>query len=472
MASNTSGTRRSYSASFKLKVISLAEEKGKHFAARSFNVHRRRVQEWCQDKARLEAVPKGEKRKSGAGRPLKYPDIEASLLKWFDERREGGVRVTGKSLRHEALRLHRENGNQSFKASNGWYQRFKKRHIVFRRTTHISQHPVHITDNRIDKFLIFVTRMRKFREYSDSEILNMDETPVWFEMPGKSSLSYAGETEVRVASTGHEKEKITVTLAAYGDGTKLAPLVHLPGVRPPKKDEIPAGIQIIMCGSGNKSWANEDSIIFWLKQLYGVNNQRRRLLVWDAFRAHITQRVKDLVKVKHNSDMAVIPGGCTCKLQPADVSWNRPFKAKLAELYDEWIFNGPIERTRAGNRKAPPKALLLKWIKDAWAAITPDVIRKSFKKCGITVALDGTEDHLFQQDSDSDDDDQSFEGFSDDDVAIAEQASFFSVIFMKTIFNITWLFVLLSYKHKCPRSHRQLQSMMRGHQPGHEFNVL
>jgi hypothetical protein len=41
------------------------------------------------------------------------------------------------------------------------------------------------------------------------EIGNMDETPVWFEMPGKSTLSECGEKEIRVTSTGHEKEKLT-----------------------------------------------------------------------------------------------------------------------------------------------------------------------------------------------------------------------------------------------------------------------
>jgi len=198
-------------------------------------------------------------------------------------------------------------------------------------------------------------------------MLNMDESPVWFEMPGKSTLSKAGEKEVRVSSTGHDKEKLTVTLGAYADGTKLAPLVYLPGVRPPKKKEIPASVQIIMCGSGKTSWANEDSIMSWLGKLYEVNNRRRRLLVWDAFRAHITPKVKDAVKTKHNADMTVIPGRCTSKLQPADVSWNRPFKAKLAELFDEWIFSGPIDRTRLGNRRPPPKTLLLQWIKQVWA---------------------------------------------------------------------------------------------------------
>jgi hypothetical protein len=84
---------------------------------------------------------------------------------------------------------------------------------------------------------------------------------------------------------GHEKERLTVTLAVYADGTKLPPLVHLPGVRPLPKNEVPNGVVVFMCGSGKKSWANEESINFWLKRIWGLNNQKRRFLVWDAFRA-------------------------------------------------------------------------------------------------------------------------------------------------------------------------------------------
>ena len=83
--------------------------------------------------------------------------------------------------------------------------------------------------------------MRKLRGYEDRDILNMDETPVWMEMPGKSTLNFRGEHEVSVSSTGHEKQRLTVTLGAYADGTKLSPLVLLPGLRPPPKEDIPAG---------------------------------------------------------------------------------------------------------------------------------------------------------------------------------------------------------------------------------------
>ena len=418
---STSESRRSYSVNFKLKAIELAEEKGKHFAAKALNVDRKRIRDWCQNKMKIKDQPKSKKRALGGGRKCKFPGLEESLLQWFSERRSAGVRVTGKALKREALRLHRLNGNQSFKASHGWFRRFQKRHsISFRRSTHVAQHARDITDSRVDKFLNFVIRMRRLRNYQNCEIANMDETPVWLEMPGKSTFASKGESEVRVTSTGHEKQKLTVTLGAYADGTKMSPLVHLPGVRPLAKHDIPSGIIVYMCGAGQKSWADETSIKFWLQKLWGMNNRRRRLLVWDAFRGHITSSVKEVVKSLYNTDMCVIPGGCTSKLQPADVSWNRPFKAKLSELYDEWLFSGVIEKTPKGNRRPPPKALLLRWIKAAWDGISPEVIRRSFKKCGITCELDGTEDHMFGQESDDDGNQDDFEGFSADDLEVSE----------------------------------------------------
>jgi hypothetical protein len=428
MTSARKETHSAYTSSFKLKVISVAETRGKHFASKHFNVDRKRVREWCKTKSEIEMQAKSAKRSTGAGRPVRYMDIEEKLMKWFSERRDAGVRVTGKALKCEALRLHKEGGSQSFKASNGWFTRFKKRHhISFRRTTHITQKSVEVTDDLVDRFLRFVIRMRNLREYEDCEIGNMDETPVYLEMPGKSTYEFAGNSEVSVTSTGRDKMKLTVTLGAYADGTKMSPLVHLPGVRPLPKTDIPSGIIVYMCGAGQKSWANEESILFWLTKIWGRNNQRRRMIVWDAFRAHITSKVKEVVKKTCNTDMCVIPGGCTSRLQPADVSWNKPFKVKLAELYDEWLFEGPVDKTKQGNRRAPPKSLVLTWIKEAWSCITPEMIRKSFKKCGITSALDGSDDHLFGQESGDEvpqsesEPDAEFEGFSTADVEIAEQ---------------------------------------------------
>ena len=164
MDTQHSKVKNSYTFAFKLKVINFAEQKSKHAASKFFKVDRKRVREWCQNKKDIEEGTKKQKRLSGAGRPVKYKEIDEKLMSWFRERREAGIRVTGKALRSEALRLHKDNGNQSFKASIGWFDKFKKRHnITFRRTTHVAQHSKPIIDDKIDKFLNFVLKMRRIR---------------------------------------------------------------------------------------------------------------------------------------------------------------------------------------------------------------------------------------------------------------------------------------------------------------------
>jgi hypothetical protein len=62
--------------------------------------------------------------------------------------------------------------------------------------------------------------------------------------------------------------------------------------------------------------------------------------------------------MKYNSDLCVIPGACTSKLQPADVSWNKPFKSHLSEMYDEWLFSGPVGYRYQARRVSSPVYVL------------------------------------------------------------------------------------------------------------------
>ena len=96
-----------------------------------------------------------------------------------------------------------------------------------------------------------------------------------------------------------------------------------------------------------------------------------------------------------------MPGGTTKFFQPADVSRNHPFKAKIRQYYEEWVLDGDLEKTQTGNLKVPPMEVYLQWIVDSWKALPNDLIKKSFKTCGITNDVNGSEDdqiHCFSKD--------------------------------------------------------------------------
>ena len=57
------------------------------------------------------------------------------------------------------------------------------------------------------------------------------------------------------------------------------------------------------------------------------------------------------------------------------------------------MLNGEKTYTPAGNVRAPSKPLCLEWVKRAWESVTTDVVKKSFQACGISVNVDGSEDH-------------------------------------------------------------------------------
>ena len=79
----------------------------------------------------------------------------------------------------------------------------------------------------------FITKTRKLRllkQYSLGCIGNMDETPLWMDMPGETTVSRAGERTLSIRTTGHDKGRFTVVLAAMADGKKLKPYVVFKGV--------------------------------------------------------------------------------------------------------------------------------------------------------------------------------------------------------------------------------------------------
>ena len=101
-------------------------------------------------------------------------------------------------------------------------------------------------------------------------------------------------------------------------------------------------------------------------------------------------------------DTVIIPGGCTKYIPAPDVVWNKPFKAKVTEQYDEWMAGQVHSFTAAGNMRGAPRKKIVKWILEAWDSLDSGMIVASFKSCGLhmTVALDGLEEddiHCFKE---------------------------------------------------------------------------
>ena len=72
--------------------------------------------------------------------------------------------------------------------------------------------------------------------------------------------------------------------------------------------------------------------------------KKKSLLVWDQFRAHKTEKVKEELQ-ELNTTQAVIPGGLKSLLQPLDVVLNKPLKDKMRKLWISWMSSDQHEYT-------------------------------------------------------------------------------------------------------------------------------
>ncbi len=397
----SSRKRKSYDISFKIKAVRSAEQDSKEAAAREYGVDAKRIRVWCSQKEQLLALrddgKSKRKRMQGAGRKPSDTEMEDNLFDWVVELRDRHLRVSRQMTRTQAKAL---SGNDEFKASRGWLDRFMKRHsLSLRRKTTVCQT---VPSDSIPKLVSFILHLRSLRirhQYATNCIYAMDETPCWMDMPSSTTIAPTGSRSVALKTSGHEKDHFSVVLSARADGTKLKPFIVFKGkgTRLIKALQQIPGVVVRFSANG---WLNDTLTIEYLRTIIGSFSFSKRLLVWDAYRCHTSVSTRaEMTKLKLHT--AVVPGGCTRFIQAPDVVWNSSFKAHLRSLYDTWLADtSNHEFTKGGRLKPASRSLLCNWVKKSWETVSTDIIKESFVNCAITTATDGSDDdriHCFKQ---------------------------------------------------------------------------
>lgn len=405
-----------YTAKFKLSVIEFAEEKGNCAAAKHFNVNESHVRYWKKQKSSLQNTKPGRRAFRGP-KQGKFPAVEEELLKYVRQMRSSCLAVSCEMLQFEARKIAHEKGipAAAFKASRGWVTRFMRRHqLSLRRRTTLCQRLPQDYEEKIVLFHRFVIGLRRTGNFIMSQIGNADETPLTFDMPPNTTVSEKGVSSVPIKTTGCEKQRCTVMLAVTADGRKLPPFVIFKRKTVPKM-KLGARIHIRAQENG---WMNEELMQDWIDTVWGKRPgallRLPSLLVLDSFKGHLVESVKEKL-CDMRTHLAVIPGGLTSVLQPLDVSVNKPFKDYVRKMYVEWMASGEHGLTPTGRIKRPPLETVCEWIVAAWDMVSPSIVEHSFKKTGLSNALDGTEDDALWEGSDGGRDDDSESDFSTSD---------------------------------------------------------
>jgi hypothetical protein len=420
------------------------------------------LRSWVLNKSSIEKQPKGSYRQREPWKKVKEEQMEIELNQRFEQVRAQGKKVTAKWLLRHARdiygKLHPdrvvrpEHGRAyylGFKFSEGWMNAFKKRYYIsFRAGTKQAQKSPEDLLPVIQKWLQFNRRMTIVQPGSNcgisqdpsiptvgrfklSEIANMDQSPLPFELQKGRTYAQKGSNTVSIrrARSGWEKRQCTLQLIVFADGIPRAkPLLMFHGIENSKdtrrlreKKKYHPGVVVIF---NPKAYANTSNLIDWVRRqyrpasAYSLNDHEPRLLVLDAFAPHknkgrkVQQKESQKAKEKRleeerlqqqlreeftklNTTLSIIPGGCTGYVQVLDVSVNKLIKQYIEEAEEAWI-DKHMEQWKAGQFTIGDRRVLMtNWVAEAWEkvhTIHKDTIIKTFRQVGLALNPDGSED--------------------------------------------------------------------------------
>ncbi|CAH1239260.1 POGK [Branchiostoma lanceolatum] len=155
------------------------------------------------------------------------------------------------------------------------------------------------------KVLSFQRRLIQLRErydYPMSEIYNMDETPLTFDLPSDWTIDYAGKKDRKIKTNGAGKKRCSVVAAVTADGGKLPLNVIFRGKRKLGPSVMTPGCKFPVWVQPS-AWNDEAGCIKWGRDTFPVRDDNsRRLLVWDSANFHLCDDIKQFL-AERNVDM-------------------------------------------------------------------------------------------------------------------------------------------------------------------------
>lgn len=267
-----------------------------------------------------------------------------------------------------------------------------------------------------------------------SEICNIDHSPLPFEYLKGRTYAKKGDRTVRIkeGKSGHNKRQCTLQIAVFADSVlRCKPLLMFKGK--PKGDNRRKAEQkkyhpSVVVIFNEKAQANTSNLLDQVKHqystasVYPLRDNEPRFLALDLFAPHLNkgkkqkdkesqkqkerrlleeklqQQLRDVFAKLHIT-LSLIPGGYTGYVQVLDVLINKLIKQYIEEYKDLWMEQN-FELQQSGKWSVRDRRVLIThWVTQAFKRVYiehKDAIIASFKNVGLSLAIDGSEDHLLK----------------------------------------------------------------------------
>ena len=101
----------------------------------------------------------------------------------------------------------------------------ERKDLVIRQKTRIALKLSCELEDKINGFQKYIIKLRQTHNFPLSQIGNMDEVPMNFDMVDNRIVDNKGKKTIFVKTKGNDKTRFTVILTCIADGTKLKPMI-------------------------------------------------------------------------------------------------------------------------------------------------------------------------------------------------------------------------------------------------------
>eukprot|EP00522_Entomoneis_paludosa_P003477 CAMPEP_0172476392 /NCGR_PEP_ID=MMETSP1065-20121228/70355_1 /TAXON_ID=265537 /ORGANISM="Amphiprora paludosa, Strain CCMP125" /LENGTH=405 /DNA_ID=CAMNT_0013234613 /DNA_START=1634 /DNA_END=2851 /DNA_ORIENTATION=+ len=363
----------------KLKAISAAKrakEEGIsiHQVARTFNFQHSQLIRWMKQEDQLKQSKPKTKSTNHGMQGILQPATD-DFLRWWFELRQQGFQVTHFQFTKKAEELSREFKMKTETAKPSIINRFLTKHnLVLRMRTNESQTDPRKTVAKALDYILHVARLLCIEPTRHQDfIMNMDQTPVYFDMSRRKTLERRGARSVPGRKSTCDTKRMTCAVFITASGLFLPTLNIFKGIlndrgRIVREFTNPALAypQSEFYSVQSNAWMDEQNMEISIEKILKPHMQKcpfnaKPLLFLDHYRCHlmasVVHKIEDMgIQVEH------IPGGCTSLCQPVDIGVNKPFKDRIRKMWEEWMLE---EGLLEGVTKPPERNMVAKWIKES-----------------------------------------------------------------------------------------------------------
>uniref|UniRef100_H3CB87 Pogo transposable element derived with ZNF domain b n=1 Tax=Tetraodon nigroviridis TaxID=99883 RepID=H3CB87_TETNG len=357
-----------------LRIALFALCEGLHQASRSFSTDTRLIRLWLKEARKCFTRTEQEQAANADG--------SERMVAWVLSMREQQLPITESNLFHKASTLRKRGTfSDSFRISYDWAVGFMLQHrlgtqSIFKEASLARRLPPFL-QVKVESFQQFTKQVIQVKKLPESLVAAMDELCLFVDLRVVQDKARCSEALELTGSV----PLVTVYLAVLANGTMLPSLVMtnrtLAQKRVPEFMLLQDGADSLLVEEVLELWTSK----VWIPHVSRPAQPQKSMLVLDRHREHL--RDSFLTSISGAGTLpAMVPGGCSFRLQPLEVCLKPVLKFFLLSRWAQLTSGNPKELQESSPQQlqANVAQILVDWVTEALTHMNklPELWRRSF----------------------------------------------------------------------------------------------